>query len=161
MRSRKRYISVRHVQKLSAPGPPRSVSPASARWKACECTFGMPGMSGPWRRSASAGAANATSTARIEPSPSTSTRTSCAQPEGNSASRANSFMISLRPPVPRGDRLGGVARLAATLCRVSPRRGIPRGCRCGLTRPRPAVTIRPCFATGFRSPLSPLRLRGA
>ena len=51
-------MAARQVQKLSvaeAPGDACPVRPASARWNACECRFGMPGTSGPAVRVAARG----------------------------------------------------------------------------------------------------------
>src|SRR6185312_4019901 len=83
-RARKRYISSRHAQKLSPSGPARCVRPAIARWNAWECRFGMPGMAGPFKRSAATSVMFA-ATLAITPSSPTTISTSSAQPEGSIA----------------------------------------------------------------------------
>ena len=80
---RKRYITSRQVQKLSACGPRRSASAAIARWKAWQCRFGRPGMAMPDTCSAPALGAPS-STEAITPS-ATAMRTALAQPFGSSA----------------------------------------------------------------------------
>ena len=57
--SAKRYITLRQLQKLSAPGPRVSASPAMPRWKAWLCRFGMPGTRISWRSSPACAAAPA------------------------------------------------------------------------------------------------------
>ena len=57
MRWAKRYMRLRQLQKLSSAWPRYSVSPAKARWKACECRLGMPGITGPAAVGTPAGAA--------------------------------------------------------------------------------------------------------
>ena len=77
-RSTKPYITSRQVQKLSPPGPARSVSPAIARWKAWLCRFGIPGSAMPPMRSP----ASPAPTPAIRPSSPISTRPGASQPSG-------------------------------------------------------------------------------
>jgi len=85
--SRKRYISLRHDQKLSPCGPPFSVRPAMPRWNAVECRHGMPGITGPSSCSAlPAGTPDASPV--ITPASSTSNRTFSRQPVASRADDA-------------------------------------------------------------------------
>src|SRR5258708_16123832 len=83
MFSTKRYMSSRQLQKLSSPGPRRSVSPARPRWKAWLCRLGSPGSAIAWRSSVGAGAAF--SVTRSMYAPVALRRTPRAQPCGSSA----------------------------------------------------------------------------
>src|SRR5437762_943483 len=86
------YIASRHVQKSSVGWPRNSARPAMARWNACECTLGMPGITGPWARGSEC-ETDAGTTRVKTPSAFHSRCTSRAQPEGSSASAAKSSGI--------------------------------------------------------------------
>ena len=68
----------------SPPPPARSAQPAIARWKACECRFGMPGRTGPVRIDALRASVFGV-TAVMAPVASASMRTASAQPSGSRA----------------------------------------------------------------------------
>src|SRR6476661_6657687 len=105
-RARKRYISSRHAQKLSPSGPALCVRPAIARWNACECRFGIPGTTGPFRRSA-ATSVMFVATLAITPSSPTTISTWSAQPEGSIALEARYRRgIEKRSVVPGRQQVG-------------------------------------------------------
>ena len=70
--------------------PRLPVRPASARWNACECRFGIPATMGPDTRSAPSACAFVL-TRSIRPSAAISIRTSSAQPVGQQCSRGKQF----------------------------------------------------------------------
>ena len=87
------HMACRQVQKLSSrfvDGIP--VRPAIARWNACECTFAIAGMTGPFRRSSVARPARV-STCAMRPSSSMASATSVCQPSSSSAAGASNVFI--------------------------------------------------------------------
>ncbi len=91
--SRKRYIRRRHVQKLSSPGPRRSVMPAMARWKVWLCRFGIAGRRAVPARRSSPDLALASGVTVAMRGPARVMRTLRAQPSGRRASGAKRAVI--------------------------------------------------------------------
>jgi len=105
----KRYIRSRQVQKLSCASPATSVSPPSARWKACECRLTMPGITR--RALGMPGAATASACTAVKlPRSSHCSRTFLRQPSASSAWCANrAFIGAPRAPSPRRFAPAGAA----------------------------------------------------